>query len=184
MTRNVSDRRKFLAAAAALALMLTLAAGPASAQPRNVHVLFTQQDAVQAFDIVTGIGYQVGTASGQIAGTTYVSFQFAPSGPPVGDALPITFTNKVIVTDMDGDQLFFDNNGTGTFHLGLPGFDFRGSGGPLSGTYVVTGGTGKFAAWKVGTTFHYRAIATNPPSPTGALGNVRVEVSYHDRGER
>ncbi len=185
MTRIMSRRGKVLAVAGVLMFAAAaLTARPAEAQPRNVHVLFTQQDTVKAFDLVSGQGYQIGTATGQISGTTFVEFQFSPTGTPNGDALPIAFTNKVIITDLDGDQLFFDNNGTGTFHLGIPGFDFRGSGGPLTGTYVVTGGTGKFADWQIGTTFTYRAIATNPPSPPGGLGNVFVEISYHDRGQR
>ena len=153
-------------------------------KPGNVHLLFTQQDAVQAFDLQTGKGYQIGTATGSISGTTFVEFQYGVAGPPVGDALPITFESQVIVTDLDGDQLFFDNNGTGTFHLGVPGFDFRGTGGPLSGTYVLTGGTGKYQQWKAGTTFTSRAIVTNPPVPPDRLGTVYVEVSYHDRGWR
>jgi hypothetical protein len=84
-------------------------------------VLFTQQDAVRSFDLVTGRGFQTGTALGDIPGTTFVEFQFSPSGPPVGDILPITFQNKVIITAIDGDQAFFDNAGTGEFHLGIPG---------------------------------------------------------------
>jgi hypothetical protein len=36
---------------------------------------------------------------------------------PVGDALPITFHNTVVITDIDGDQIFFDNDGTGSFHV-------------------------------------------------------------------
>jgi hypothetical protein len=164
------------------ALLITIAtlaiATPAAAQePRGVATLFTQQDVVQSFDIVSGQGHQVGTATGRIAGTTSVTFQFVPTGPPAGNVLPIAFQNKVVITDIDGDQLFFDNNGTGSFNLGIPGFDFRGTGGPLRGTYVLTGATGKYTDWKVGTTFDYRAIATNPPSPAGALGTVYVEVA-------
>lgn len=158
--------------------------GARAQESRNVHVLFTQQDVVQAFDPITGKGVQVGTVTGAIAGTTFVEFQLAPAGPPVGDGLPITFENKVIVTDIDGDQLFFDNDGSGTFHLGVPGFDFRGSGGPLTGTYVVTGGTGKYERWKIGTTFTCRAIITMPPSPPGTLGSVYVVVSDHDSRKR
>ncbi len=184
MTRNMCCRRRVLAAAVALVCAALLTARPALAQARHVHVLFTQQDAVQAFDLGTGKGFQVGTATGEISGTTFVDFQFAPAGLPNGDALPITFTNKVTITDLDGDQLFFDNAGTGTFNLGVPGSPFQGSGGPLTGTYVVTGGTGKFADWKVGTSFAYRAIVTSPPTPPGGLGSVFVEISYHDRGQR
>ncbi len=149
---------------------ISLAKGP------HGSVLLTQQDAVQSFDLITGTGFQTGTATGTISGTTFVSFQFLPSGPPSGDALPVTFANKVIVTDIDGDQIFFDNNGTGTLHLGGPG-PFHGSGGPMTGTYVVTGGTGKYQSWVVGTTFNYSAIYTNPPTPPGGLGNAYVKIT-------
>src|SRR5688572_10930727 len=83
-----------------------VAAGAAQAQDPGEHIQFTQQDEVKSFDLLTGRGYQTGTATGMISGTTFVEFQFSPSGPPSGDALPITFQNKVIITDLDGDQLF------------------------------------------------------------------------------
>ncbi len=159
-----------------LAIASTALAGTSTAGNGKAHIQFIQQDTVQAFDLVTGTGYQVGTATGDINGTTFVSFQFTPAAPPTSDPFPINFANKVIVTDVDGDQLLFDNNGTGSFHVGIsPGF--RGSGGPLQGTYVLTAGTGKYATWPVGNTYTYRAIMTNPPSPAGALGTVYVEVS-------
>jgi hypothetical protein len=182
--QSVWRRVKACAGAVVMAAAILVVTEPARAQePRGVATMFTQQDAVQSFDFATGKGYQIGTATGRISGTTFVSFQFAPSGPPVGDELPITFHNEVIVTDIDGDQLFFDNDGTGTFHLGVPGASFRGSGGPLRGTYVLTGATGKYVAeWKIGTTLDYKAIATNPPSPTGALlGTVYVQLSARDK---
>jgi hypothetical protein len=163
--------------AVAALVLLVVSVSVASAQAGNPwfgNPLFTQQDAVQAFDLVTGSGYQIGTATAKISGTTFVEFQFAPTGPPVGDVLPISFQNKVIITDIDGDQIFFDNNGTGSFHLAVPGADFKGSGG--TGTYVVTGGTGKYQSWTVGSTYRYRAIFTSPPTPPSALGNVYVEI--------
>ncbi|HEY1912839.1 MAG TPA: hypothetical protein VGG73_18075 [Vicinamibacterales bacterium] len=176
MNAFASLRRRVTIGVVAVALSLGASVSSARADGRD-KLLFTQQDAVQAFDLGTGQGYQIGTATGDINGTTLVEFQFIPTGAPVGDALPIAFQNKVTITDIDGDQIFFDNNGTGTFHLGVPGADFRGSGGPLSGTYVVTGGTGKFKSVKVGSTFTYRAVATNPPAPPDRLGNVFVQVS-------
>jgi hypothetical protein len=42
-----------------------------------------------------------------ISGTTFVEFQFTPTGPPSGDALPITFRNKAIITDLDGEMTLF-----------------------------------------------------------------------------
>ena len=148
---------------------------PGPPAPYPCSSLMTQQDAVQVFDLTTGQGFQTGTAIGMISGTTYVEFQFTPSGSPVGDVIPISFQSKVIITDVDGDQIFFDNTGTGSFHLGIPGFEFKGFGGPLTGTYVVTGGTGKYQSWTVGRTYRYRGIMTNPPV-ANRLGNVYAEI--------
>jgi hypothetical protein len=169
---------KGLAGAALLVFMaVTISASGVLAQgnsdnSRN-NILFTQQDTVQQFDVNTGIGYQVGTAIGKISGTTSVFFVFELQAPPPG-VLPLKFINKVTITDLDGDQIYFDNDGSGLFHL----FDdhFVGAGGPLSGTYIVTGGTGKYESWRVGTKYKYRAIATNPPPPATGLGTVYVEV--------
>jgi hypothetical protein len=173
------DRRTMFAAVTAFmfgaALLFSSSAWAQNTTPGPENILFTQQDDVQAFDFQTGLGYQTGTAKGKISGTTSVDFTFIPTGPPVGDLLPFEFHNKVIITDLDGDQIWFQNDGSGKFHLGVPGADFRGSGGPLTGTYVVTGGTGKYLRWKAGTRFTYRAIASNPP-PNGRLGTVYVEV--------
>jgi len=182
---NRACRAKVAAAAAALVLlaMIVSVAGAQREDPPG-RILFTQQDVVQAFNLQTGTGYQIGTATGRISGTTLVEFQFAPTGPPAGDALPISFQNKVIITDVEGDQIFFDNNGTGTFHVGIPGSEFKGSGGPLTGTYVLTGGTGKYQTWKVGKTYRYRAVWTSPPNPPGGLGTVYAEISLHrEHGE-
>ena len=169
-------------AVAVLAVVFAAAFGaPASAQTfRSPHLLLTQRDTIQAFDLVTGRGFQTGTASGLINGTSFVEFQFSPAGPPSGDVLPITFHNKVVITDVDGDQMRFDNDGTGSFHLGVPGFPFQGTGGPLRGTYVLTSATGKYGDWQLGTAFPYRAVVTNPPNPPAALGTVYVEVSERE----
>jgi hypothetical protein len=151
---------------------------------RSMHIQFIQQDAMQVFDPATGKGYQIGTATGEISGTTFVEFQFTPVGSPVGEMFPITFQSKVIITDIDGDQLFFDNDGTGSFHFGNLSSDFRGSGGPMTGTYVVTGATGKHQKnhrWEVGSKYSYRAVWTKPPSPPERLGTVYAEVGYPEK---
>src|SRR5579871_2447716 len=101
--RTVERRLRGVAALAAAVLVAALLV-PQRAFADDDHgdkVLFTQQDAVQAFDLGTGHGYQIGTAMGSISGTTFVDFQFAPTGPPNGDTLPISFHNKVIITDID-----------------------------------------------------------------------------------
>lgn len=176
-------RKTILRSLALVVLALACAATVRADGDHDARLLLTQRDAVQAFDVATGNGFQIGTASGLIKGTSFVQFQFTVTGPPNGDTLPIAFQNKVIITDLDGDQLFFDNNGTGSFHFGFPGSPFAGTGGPLTGTYVVTGGSGKFSSWKVGSSYDYRAIATNPPSP-GVFGNVYAQVFFHEHDSK
>ncbi len=156
----------------AMLLLTSCTSGDGAAAVAATTIQFMQQDSVQSFDLATGAGRDVGTVTGSISGTSVVQFQFTPSAPPTTDPFPITFSNKVTITDLDGDQIYFDNNGTGSFHLGVsPGFS--GSGGPLVGTYVVTGGTGKYQSWTVGRTFQYHAIWT---SPTGSLGTAYSEI--------
>ena len=137
--------------------------------------LFTQQDHIQSFDFVTGQVIQAGTAVGTISGTSAMDLRLTPSGPPAGDILPFTFSGHATITDLDGDQITFEANGTGSFHLGVPGAGFVGSGGPLRGTYTVTAGTGKYATWQPGTTFTYQAVLTVAPARSGT---VFGDVSY------
>ena len=111
-------------------------------------VLFIQQDKVTSFSFVTGQGAESGTATGAINGVSLTNFYFTvtPTSFP-----KFTFNDHVGITDIDGDQIIFDNIGTGTFIV--PGlFDptpltptqvlqttgpFP-QGGPLTGTYKVT----------------------------------------------
>ena len=184
MSTTSTFRRSFIRHLAAALVAAACLAVPsvARAEANGVQVLFTQQDTVQAFDFVTGRGFQTGTATGLISGTTSVIFQFTIVGPPGPDlSLPIVFHNQVVITDIDGDQITFDNDGDGHFNAGIPGSTFVGTGGPLRGTYTVTGATGKFSTWKVGSTFTYKAIATNPPN--GALGTVYVQVTFRGRDD-
>jgi len=157
----------------ATAVMLMLAGGfaapRAAAESSNTsrnNVLFTQQDHVTAFDLATGAGRQIGTVTGKVSGTSIVDFQFIPTSPTT-----INFVNKVVITDLDGDQLRINNVGTGKFIAPIDPAIFA-IGGPLVGTYEVLSGTGKFASW-AGKKFPYRAVASNP---TGGLGTVYVEV--------
>src|SRR5579864_1482092 len=122
MSNRSAGGSRMRASATVAALVVSIVVGAAArarADDRDDRTLFTQQDAVQAFNLATGAGFQTGTARGLINGTSSVSFQFTIVGPPVGDALPITFHNTVVITDLDGDQIFFVNDGTGSFHLGV-----------------------------------------------------------------
>ena len=105
--------------------------------PPADQLLFIEHEAVQMFDLTTGEGQARGTATGKVSGTTSVQFSYAPAGPPQGD--------------IDGDQLFYDADGTGSFHLG--------------------------SAWTSMNRCPYRAVATNQPS---GLGTAYVELSKCD----
>ena len=108
----------------------------------------------------------MGTVTGEISGTSIVDFQYTPTSP-----FTFNFDNKVVITDLDGDQLRIRNQGTGEFIAPIDPSVF-GIGGPLVGTYEVLNGTGKYSSW-VGEIFFCRAVVSNP---AGGLGTVYVEV--------
>lgn len=89
-----------------LAVVLSMvSASHAQGLPR---LMFVQRDKVIKFDPTTGVGLQVGTASGLVEGVTTVNFQFAVTFPP-----NFTFNNRAGITDLDGDQIIFKNVGSG-----------------------------------------------------------------------
>src|ERR1700681_249878 len=67
---------------------------------RRSRIFFIQRDKVVSFAINTGLGSQVGTAEGEINGTTIVNSLFTP--PPQAT---FTFDNRVLITDIDGEQI-------------------------------------------------------------------------------
>ena len=184
---------------AALALVVVLggalttarAQGKSGKKPNNI--LFIQQDKVVKFDPVTGLGAQVGTATGEINGVSIVNFAFTITTFP-----NFTFNNRAGITDIDGDQIIFRNVGTGRFIIpgladptlgGNPGVIpyqvfGNGFGGPFTGTYEVVATSGKFVSkYPIGTKFPYRAVAMNPstpPSAPGETGAVYVEIFRND----
>lgn len=180
-----SFRRSALFTLVLMATLLPLtSAMDQNTTPGRANILFTQQDEVQEFVLNpltgTGTGFQTGTAIGKISGTTFVAWTFQLVTPIVHDKATISFDNTVIVTDLDGDQITFKHVGTGLFHFAFdPSDTFKGSGGTLTGTYEVTDGIGKYAAW-VGYRYNYRGVATNPPQVTAAnqpaLGTVYAEI--------
>jgi hypothetical protein len=159
---------------------------PLRAQDSTSRILFIQQDKVITFVVNqaagTGSGIEAGTATGYIKGTTLTNFAFTFTSPTT-----FTFDDHVGITDIDGDQIIFDNVGTGRFIFpGLvdptPGVgqvlnSTAGPlGGPLTGTYKVVATSGKYVRnFPIGLVLQYRAIAMNPNSP-GAVGSTYVEV--------
>jgi len=144
----------------------------------EIPLFFTQRDTVVDFQPSTGLGLQVGTVEGLIAGTSIVNFQFVPVSQT-----EINFDNRAMITDLDGDQVIFKNVGNGRFLIpplsdpGSPLGNLQGIGGPLTGTYECVQATGKFR-FLLGRKFPYRSVATNPARP-GFPGQVYVEV-YSD----
>ena len=113
-------------------------------------VLFRQQDSVTSFNPATGTGQQIGTVTGVISGASIEYLNGLTSPTTIG------FDNKVVITDLDGDQLRIRNQGTGRFIVPIDATIF-GLGGPLIGTYQILSGTGKFASW-IGKTFVPRCV--------------------------
>lgn len=154
-------------------------------------VSFTQRDKVLEFNAPPagdGTGRQVGTVTGRIngqtiEGTSIVKFQFfidSNQNDPNGTS--ISFENAVLLIDVDGDQIVFENVGVGLFVPPLAP-DVFGIGGPLRGTYEVIDANGKYSDLKDlsrrARTFCYRAVASNPPGDPADpknLGTVFVKV--------
>jgi hypothetical protein len=151
-------------------------ASPMRAQELRPQILFIQQDKVITFDFATGNGVESGTATGSINGVTLTNFSFTITTFP-----NFKFNDQVGITDIDGDQIIFENVGTGSFifpGLQAPGIPpvLYSTAGPLVGTYVVAATSGKFVrAYPIELVLQYRAIAMNPNTP-GAVGSTYVEV--------
>lgn len=174
--------------------------------PEQPCVMFSQQDRVLRFNTLSGEGIQVGTAKsqrgcgpGQITGDSIVNFRFN-----IVELPNLEFDNRVGITDLDGDQIIFENKGTGRFVIPplidpgasllnqvfggtpvpCPGFGgpCAGVGGPLEGTYRVVATSGKYVElYPIDTEFLYRGVAYNPSSPPADnfdLGTVYVEVYW------
>ena len=177
------------------AVLLGLAtASPTFAQQEaKLKILFIQQDKVTTFDPVAGRGVESGTATGAINGVSLTNFYFTTTFTNTPCATPtffpcFTFDDHVGITDTDGDQIIFDNVGTGRFIFpaglfdptpGVPTQVLQSSagpqGGPLQGTYKVVATSGKYVkAYPIGLVLQYRAIAMNPNN--GDTGATYVEV--------
>lgn len=167
------------------ALVMSFSASSLHAAKR---LSFTQQDKFASFDFVTGLGAMTGTATGDIKGVTNVNFQWIPASPTT-----FTYSERVGITDTDGDQIIFRSVGTGTFLTtplsdptvgGNPGtapFQVFGNalGGPRTGTYEVIASSGKYAGL-LAQTFQTKSVVYNlssPPAPTGTLGTSYTEIS-------
>jgi hypothetical protein len=175
----MTQRRKFLAATLGI---LGLAKVPAKAAEGDGNpaggpdILFVHRDLVVDFNPGTGLGTHLGTADGRITGTTIVNFQFTPVSQT-----DITFDNRVLITDLEGDQVLFKQTGAGRFITPLSeksiNGNLMGTGGPLAGVYECVQASGKWS-FLVGRKFSHRTIATNPSK--ALPGCVYVEV-YNDR---
>jgi len=159
-----------------------------STNDRN-NILFILQDKVTRFDLPSGLGLQVGTATGKINGASITTFKFDFSTFP-----SFTFNNRAGITDTDGDQIIFKVLGSGRFVFPLPLVDptvpgdatapptqvLAGTGGPVSGTYEVVATSGKYSrTFRLGQKFPFKAVGYNPnPASAGTdfFGVTYVEV--------
>jgi hypothetical protein len=181
----MTQRRKFLAGVLAF---LGLEKNRAGAAPPPAawgpDVIFVQRDTVVEFNPATGLGTQVGTVEGRIQGSSIVNFQFRPVSQT-----DITFDNRVLITDLDGDQIIFRHVGTGRFIVpplsdpDSPIGNLMGIGGPLVGTYEAIKASGKWE-YLVGRKFPVRSISANPAKPLPGPSYVEVYADSFDRPRR
>jgi hypothetical protein len=169
-------------------------ASPMRAEGPKLQILFIQQDKVTTFNPANGTGVESGTATGAINGVSLTNFYFtttstsgvAPCSTPTSSPC-FTFNDHVGITDIDGDQIIFENIGTGKFIFpglfdptkGVPTQVLQSAlgpqGGPLTGTYTVVATSGKYVkTYPLGLVLQYRAIAMNPNQ--GDTGSTYVEV--------
>ncbi|HEX4278190.1 MAG TPA: hypothetical protein VHZ74_22705 [Bryobacteraceae bacterium] len=147
----------------------------------GLELFFAMRDTVINFNGNNGLGNQLGTVEGVITGTSITNFQFIPTSQTT-----IKYDNRCVVSDVDGDSIIFDVNGTGSF-LAPPPSDpsnplgnLIALGGPLRATYTVLIGTGKYA-FLVGRKFPAKMMAVNAvQNSNGVLGQVYCEV-YSDQ---
>lgn len=180
----MENRRKILTRFLSFGSAIVVA-DAAELQPQTVYnsglqLFFAHRDNVITFDTNTGIGCHVGTVEGAITGTAITNFQFIPTSQTT-----IRFDNRVLISDIDGDQIIFSHVGTGRFIVPppldttSPLGNLMSLGGPLVGTYTALHGTGKYA-FLVGRKFPVKMMASNAARPSaGVLGNVYAEV-YSD----
>ena len=162
------------------------ASGDEQAEPRaafggGLQLFFAFRDTVINFNGSNGIGNHIGTVEGAITGTSITNFQFLPTSQTT-----ISYDNRCLVTDLDGDQILFQVIGTGRF-LAPPISDatnrtlgnLMSLGGPLVATMTAIQATGKYV-FLIGRKFPCKMAAANAVNPSaGVLGNVYGEV-YSD----
>jgi hypothetical protein len=143
----------------------------------GMQLFFAQRDSVTAFNPSNGLGTQVGTTEGTITGTSITNFAFVPTSQTT-----ITFDNRCLITDTDGDSIIFDVNGSGSFLIPPPSDpnsslgNLLALGGPLVATYTALIATGKYE-FLVGEKFPAVFSAENAVGgSSGLLGTVYVEV--------
>ena len=179
----MSNRRSILAGLLGLGGLKAVASAaerPDAVFNSGLQLFFAQRDTVVNFNASNGLGDQLGTVEGAITGTSITNFQFIPTSQT-----NIKFDNRCLITDLDGDSIIFDVNGTGTFLIPAPTDpnsslgNLMALGGPLRATYTAISATGKYA-FLVGRKFPAKMAAANAVNGSaGVLGMVYVEV-YSD----
>lgn len=146
----------------------------------GLELFFAYRDTVINFNGNTGVGDHCGTVEGAITGTSITNFQFIPTSQTT-----IKYDNRMLITDLEGDQIIFQVVGTGRFIVPPPTDpgstlgNLMSLGGPLTATCTAVVTTGKFVFLQ-GRKFPCKMAASNATNPSsGVLGNVYGEV-YSD----
>jgi len=146
-------------------------------------LFFKYRDTVINFNGSTGVGDHCGTVEGEIQGTSVTNFQFIPTSQTT-----IQYNNRMLITDLDGNQMIFQVQGTGIFIVPPPTDssstlgNLMALGGPLVATATVTVATGIYE-FLLGSKFPVKMAACNVTNPsTGVLGNVYGEVYVNSVG--
>lgn len=148
---------------------------------RESQLLFSYRTFVINFNIQTGVGDDIGTVEGVLAGTILQNFLFVFTSPTT----VVTTSDRALFTDLDGDQIVFKYAGTGNFIAPLsdpssPLGNLMSVGGPFQVTYSVLSTSGKYK-FLAGRQFPARLVATNAVnSSAGVLGSVYGEIYAKD----
>ena len=185
----MSNRRSLLSGLIGLGGFGAIARGADDAEQgffdHGLQLFFAQRDRITSFDYNTGIGTHLGTVEGSVVGTSITNFQFTPASQT-----KVNFDNRVIITDIDGDQIVFSSVGTGRYVFppasdpSSPLGNLLLFGGPLVSTYTALIATGKYAPIQ-GVKLPCKMVITNVARPSvSGLGDVYVEVYSDNVGTR
>jgi len=177
----MNRRRSIVTGLLGLAGLSSARNAPADEDGPESQLFFAYRNLVINFNLQTGVGDDLGTVEGVLAGTIIQNFQFTFTSPTT----VVTTSDRALFTDLDGDQIVFKYAGSGNFIAPLsdsssPLGNLMSVGGPFQVTYTVLSASGKYK-FLVGRQFPARLVATNAVSSSaGVLGSVYGEIYAKD----